>query len=208
MNSQICTIQILHELTNFWSTVVKLYYTEETTPTTSQDDTLPEITVLIDHSEEGTITINHPVRQSCRHLKGFKNKQYLTALNSFLSTKEKEDLELLLKLWQNRIITDPGLSFQVSDKKKIEGLVARRVFVFKQFNTSKHSREQIFKLQIVHEVKSKTTSTLFEKSHLIIQAYNNLDKEIILTQSPTIQRASQRLIIALALIFIKLKIIL
>ena len=123
-------------------------------------------------------------------------------------TKEKKDLELLLKLWQDRIITDPDLSFQVSDKKKIEGLVARGVFVFKQFNASKYSREQIFKLQIVYKVKGKTTPTLFEKSCLVIQIYNDLDKEIILTQSPTIQHASQRLIIALALTLMKLRMIL
>jgi hypothetical protein len=39
----------------------------------------------------------------------------------------------------------------------------------------------------------------FEKSRLVVQAYNNKGKEIILTQSPTIQRASQRVIVALAL---------
>src|ERR1700759_188323 len=38
----------------------------------------------------------------------------------------------------------------------------------------------------------------YEKSRLVIQAYNDEGKEMILTQSPTIQRASQRLIIALA----------
>jgi hypothetical protein len=50
----------------------------------------------------------------------------------------------------------------------------------------------------VREVKGKATSTPFEKSRLVIQAYNDLGKEVILTQSPTIQRVSQRLIIALA----------
>jgi hypothetical protein len=39
----------------------------------------------------------------------------------------------------------------------------------------------------------------FEKSRLVVQAYNNKGKEIILTQSLTIQRASQRVIVALAL---------
>jgi hypothetical protein len=40
----------------------------------------------------------------------------------------------------------------------------------------------------------------FEKSRLVVQAYNNKEKEIILTQSLTIQRASQRVIVALALL--------
>jgi hypothetical protein len=53
---------------------MKLYYTEETTLTVSQDDILSKITVLIDHPEEGTIAINHPVKQDCRCLKESKNK--------------------------------------------------------------------------------------------------------------------------------------
>jgi hypothetical protein len=39
----------------------------------------------------------------------------------------------------------------------------------------------------------------FEKSRLVVQAYNNKGKKMILTQSLTIQRASQRVIVALAL---------
>ena len=38
----------------------------------------------------------------------------------------------------------------------------------------------------------------FEKSRLIVQAYINHGKNEILTQSPTIQQMSQRLILALA----------
>jgi hypothetical protein len=40
----------------------------------------------------------------------------------------------------------------------------------------------------------------FEKSRLVVQAYNNKGKKMILTQSLTIQRASQRVIVALALL--------
>jgi hypothetical protein len=63
---------------------------------------------------------------------------------------------------------------------------------------------RIFKSRIVREIKGKATPTPFEKSRLVIQAYNDHGKEVILTQSPTIQRASQRLIIALAPTLIKL----
>jgi hypothetical protein len=85
-------------------------------------------------------------------------------------------------------------------------LVAREVFAFEQFNDSKHREKQIFKSQIVQEIKDKATPTSFEKSRLVIQAYNNHSKEVILTQSPTIQRASQKLIIALAPTLIKLRV--
>jgi len=49
----------------------------------------------------------------------------------------------------------------------------------------------------MREVKRKKTDTLYEKSRLIVQGFGDNDKEIILTQAPTIQRASQRLIMAL-----------
>jgi hypothetical protein len=141
MDGQTCTIQMPHGPTNFRSTVVKPYYAEETDRSTpiTQDDTLPEITVPVDHPEEDTTATGRPVRRSRGRPKGSKNKQYLT--DSFLSTKEKGDLELSLKLRQDRIITDPGLPFQVSDKKEIEGLVVRGVFAFEQFDASKHGGE-------------------------------------------------------------------
>jgi hypothetical protein len=60
-------------------------------------------------------------------------------------------------------------------------LVARGVFAFEQFNDFKHKGEQIFKSQIVREIKGKATPTPFEKSRLVIQAYNNRGKKVILT---------------------------
>ena len=47
---------------------------------------------------------------------------------------------------------------------------------------------------MVHEIKGETTVKPYEKSRLIIQGYKDDGKRTILTQSPTIQRASQRLI--------------
>jgi hypothetical protein len=57
---------------------------------------------------------------------------------------------------------------------------------------------RLFNSRFVDEVKSKGTDNAFEKSRLVVQAYNNQEKELVLTQSPTIQRASQRLILCLA----------
>ena len=56
---------------------------------------------------------------------------------------------------------------------------------------------------MVNEIKGKATDAPFEKSRLVIQGYNDDGKEVILTQSPTIQRASQRVIVALAPSLIK-----
>jgi hypothetical protein len=99
---------------------VKLYYAEDPL-ITSQDNTLPNITITVDypeentitvdHTKEDTITVDHHIKQGRGRLKGSKNKQYFIALELFISAKEKENLELLLKLRQDRIISDPGLSF-------------------------------------------------------------------------------------------------
>ena len=48
------------------------------------------------------------------------------------------------------------------------------------------------------EIKNPGTDKAFEKSQLVVQAYNNQEKELVLTQSPTIQRVSQRLILCIA----------
>ena len=57
---------------------------------------------------------------------------------------------------------------------------------------------RIFNSRFVDEIKNKGTATAFEKSRLVVQAYNDHGKEEILTQSPNIQRMSQQLILALA----------
>ena len=57
---------------------------------------------------------------------------------------------------------------------------------------------RIFNSRFVDEIKNEGTAMAFEKSRLVVQAYNNHGKEEILTQSPTIQRMSQRLILAFA----------
>jgi hypothetical protein len=104
---------------------------------------------MVDHIKEDTITVDYYAKQGRGRLKGSKNKQYLTALKLFLSAKEKGDLELLLKLRQNRTINDPGLPFQAFDKKEIDSLLTREVFAFEQFDDSKHRGERIFKSRIV-----------------------------------------------------------
>ena len=51
---------------------------------------------------------------------------------------------------------------------------------------------------MVREVKGKTTDLPYEKSRLVVRGFNDEDKVFIPTQAPTIQRYSQRLILALA----------
>ena len=49
-------------------------------------------------------------------------------------------------------------------------------------------------------MKNKGTEKAFTKSRLVVQAYNDDEKRLVLTQSPTIQRISQRVILCIAAI--------
>ena len=52
-----------------------------------------------------------------------------------------------------------------------------------------------FKARFVDEVKfAGTDKAYYEKSRLVVQGYDDRGKKEILTQSPTIQRASQRIL--------------
>ena len=89
--------------------------------------------------------------------------------------------------------------FVESRQKEINGLLEKGVFeVVSISEVPKNIR--IFNSRFVDEIKNIGTANAFEKSRLVVQAYNDHDKMSILTQSPTIQRMSQRLILALSAI--------
>ncbi|KAI1676769.1 hypothetical protein KJE20_13532 [Pyrenophora tritici-repentis] len=124
---------------------------------------------------------------------GSKNKPKV----QYLSKKEEDDYALAVKLRNDGVINVPGAPFEASDQKEIDDLVGRGVFSFELFDPTLHGGYRIFKSRMVREVKGKTMVP-YEKSRLVVQGYNDEGKHEILTQSPTIQRASQRLILALA----------
>jgi hypothetical protein len=230
-DSETCTVQMPYGPTNFRSTVVKPYYTNDTTsspvihPENDHDEDDPEI--------EDDVRREQPiVRRGPGRPKGSKNKPkivhfaedenettedrdfddcFITALNdrteltmTFMSSKEESDQQLALKLRQEKKITTPGEPFELSDKKEIDALISNGVFRFERYDATKHGDTRIFKSRLVREVKGKATDTPYEKSRLVIQGYQDDGKAMILTQSPTIQRASQRLIVTLAPSLMKL----
>jgi hypothetical protein len=105
---------------------------------------------------------------------------------AFITRKEQADIELAIKLRKDGVITTPGDLFERSQQQEINGLIARGVFEFVQYDPNKHSGVWIFNSRLVNEVKEKATNSPFEKSRLVVQAYNNKGKELILTQSLTI----------------------
>ncbi|RYC58587.1 hypothetical protein CHU98_g7622 [Xylaria longipes] len=117
-------------------------------------------------------------------------------LQMFLTLKEQQAFDLATKLRTDGVITTSGKPFKESDATEINELIARGVFEFVAYDPDIHGKKHIFKSRLVQEVKRKNTKP-YEKSRLVVQGYNDAEKDTILTQSPTIQRISQRLILAL-----------
>ncbi|POS82075.1 hypothetical protein EPUL_006366, partial [Erysiphe pulchra] len=90
-------------------------------------------------------------------------------------------------------------NFAYSRQKELDGLILRGVFEFVDIQAVPPG-VRIFKSRFVDILKLAGTPQAFEKSRLVIQGYNDSEKSKVLTQSPTIQRSSQRLLFPIGLI--------
>lgn len=137
----------------------------------------------------------HPVESMIQEATTSSTETFVTSV--FLTEKEKRDRHLAVELRGQGVITTPGLPFQESRRKEISSLLGKGVFQLIQIDDVPKGAK-IFNSRLVDEVKGKETASPYEKSRLVIQAYNDKGKTSILTQSPTIQRMSQRALLALA----------
>lgn len=119
-----------------------------------------------------------------------------------MSKKEEDDLKLSVQLRQEGIITTLGIPFEESGKTEIDSLVNSEVFEFILYDPQKHNKRDIFRTRLVNEIKGKGTAP-YEKSRLVVQGFGDIGKKEILTQSPTIQRMSQRFILVIGPSLIK-----
>jgi hypothetical protein len=99
------------------------------------------------------------------------------------------------------VIEEPYISyilhqpFAESRQKELNGLLEKGVFEIVDLNDVPEGT-RIFNSRFVDEIKDQGTDKAFEKSRLVVQAYKDTEKGMVLMQSPTIQRVSQRLILA------------
>ena len=198
-----CTVDMPHGPTQFRSTVVKPYLEDpdsdpKVMPTDSDSD--PRTTPTKSDAEPGAIPTNSdqirisPVPAPVKRGRGRPRKNPVT----FLTAKETQHRAESEKLRREGKITTPGAPFQESDDLEIRSLLDRGVFIFEEYNRTRHGDTRIFNARMVQEVKGLGTDKPYEKSRLVIQGYADSEKDLILTQSPTLQRASQRLILAIA----------
>ena len=79
---------------------------------------------------------------------------------AFIIYKEQADIKLSLKLQKEGVIITPRALFKASCKQEIEGLIAKGVFNFIEYNPIKHAGIRIFNLRLINKVKGKATNNL------------------------------------------------
>ena len=104
----------------------------------------------------------------------------IKVIELFLTEKEDRDRKTSLELRAKGVITTLGSLFALSRRVEINGLIARGVFKIIPRNPLEVRNTRIFGSRIVDKVKGKETLTLYEKSRLVIQAFNNQGKKTIL----------------------------
>lgn len=112
----------------------------------------------------------------------------------FVAKRERLDYELAVKYRNEGKITTPGRPFEQSDWEEIESLLAAGVII--PIRQTDFPSAKLFGCRLVREVKG-TNVAPYEKSRLVVQGHSDWEKRTLLTQSPTIMRCSQRLILAI-----------
>ncbi|TKW54263.1 hypothetical protein CTA1_8408 [Colletotrichum tanaceti] len=213
VDSKRCTLKLPHSPVNFQLTAVKPYHRNGDTPeephqqsdhigsleqqppeepfaeeptgekvskeTTALSLSLTRRTCGRSRKHPIACEVDNPVNQDDEPIEN-------TIVVAHVTSKEEADMQLAINLRKKGTITTLGQPFELSTKQEIESLIDCSVFEFVPFDENQHQDIRIFKSRIVNE-----------KSLLVIQGYANDGKDAILTQSPTIQQASQRLILAL-----------
>lgn len=92
------------------------------------------------------------------------------------------------------------MQYIISSQKKFARLLEKNVFKVVTFRDVL-SNIWIFNSRFLNKIKTLGINKASKKSFLVVQTYNDKNKDLILTQSPLIQRISQCLFVCLTAIF-------
>ena len=194
MEAEECTIQLPHGPTKFRSTVVKPFFESASEHAPAEVQQLADIQQSADPLQQTDIeqpanaqqpaNIQQPTSERPQRMRQPTRRAIESAAGAHVA-----DITIYLS----------DSNFVQSRQKELNGLLERGVF--KVVDKIEAQGARIFGSRFVDEIRHAGTEKAFEKSRLVIQAYNDQDKRGILTQAPTVQRVSTRILIALAQIF-------
>jgi hypothetical protein len=190
MNDEICKIELSSESTDFRSTVVKPFLTESKVESTVDVQSINDVesenvqsTVSLSDDENQNLTSEIFIRFTrARRL----SLRYQNFADIIVFLQDEVDSSLVSTLTS---------TFAESRRKEINDLLKRQVFEIITISAVLKN-VRIFNFRFFDEIKHSDISQAYEKSRLVIQAYNDHEKTLVLTQAFTIQRMSQRIILA------------
>lgn len=212
MRGEDCFLDMGRDITStFRSTSVKPYFTPESEDTEAANDNAtteasqtPETIHLDpeadDHATEKVFLPQTVIKRGKGRPKGSKNKKTSPANQNLSETERNDEPDVTCYLLDESFESDK--LFKASRQLEVNGLLEKNVFETVKLD-SILPNERIFGARFVDEIKHKGTDRAYEKSRLVVQAFNDADKTAVLTQSPTIQRASQRLLLCIAAVTAK-----
>jgi hypothetical protein len=89
------------------------------------------------------------------------------------------NISIYLQDEDNNQLINPN-QFTVLRQKKIKGLLKKGVFELVNPKDIPQGNK-VFNFRFINEIKNFNTNKTFKKSRLVIQAYNNPEKDLILT---------------------------
>ena len=101
--------------------------------------------------------------------------------------------------YSDHFLIKTSFQFIVSKQKKIDELLKKKIFKFVSISEI-FQNTKLFNARFVNEIKNEDTEKIFEKSRLIMQTYNDFNKNQVFIQSSIIQRVNQRLIACIAVV--------
>jgi hypothetical protein len=191
LDGENCVLALPRGHTTFRTTVVKPYLTVQSTATADASPTIGvnadltgtpanNTTRVDDLADKDTITVQEPVQEAVLPTTVQPTKRGR-------GRPRKYPIAVFLQ-------EDEQYQYEDSRHKEVVGLLEKGVF---EVAHEVPDDARIFKARFVDEVKNKDTNKAYEKSRLVVQAYNDDEKSLVLTQSPTIQRVSQRIILCI-----------
>ncbi len=227
VNDESMIIELSSESTRFRSTTIKSYYDDNhtndldnsslfisitdssfiefvtSTESSNMSQSNDQLAVSNDQKSESEILSN-----SFRRDRDWSRKYFAsTAFLSFVFNATVDFVFASISLFAFAVvfkldsIVHIALSqFVAFRQKEINDLIEKDVF--QSISKNDVSTDvRIFNFRFVDEIKHLDIDKAFEKSRLVVQTFNDQNKNLILTQSSIIQRVNQRLIVCFIVIF-------
>ncbi len=195
IEDEICKIELSSESIDFRSIVIKSFFIESSVEVESIVDvqSINENIQSTDSSDDENQNLASQVNFALE-----TQSRFIKARRLFLRYQNFADITVFL---QDDVDSSSSTftfisTFAESRRKEINDLLKRQIFEL--IIISKMLKNvRIFNFRCVDEIKHSDISQAYEKSRLVIQTYNDHEKTLMLTQAFTIQRMSQRIILAI-----------